>query len=143
MTQNTMSQSGNSSMAIQSKQTNLNIEDNGFTLYSVTELPDKKSLKNLSLGSAKLKEGDRHYTLKLNIFPNQTFYLKKNNHGGGYTLFSKIQKFDDGRIRMRRPVGSAELLQNIKTHLRLNFSFPKASVYMGLYPEKTIERSIS
>ena len=143
MTQNAMSQSGDMLEALKNENEKIRTEEKSFTLYSVTELPDKKSLKNLSLGSAKFKEGDRHYTLKLNIFPNQTFYLRKNNHGSGHTLFSKMQRFEDGRVRMRRLVGSAELLQNIKTHLRLNFSFPKASVYMGLYPEKTFERSVS
>lgn len=113
-----------------------NKEFKDFTLYSVTELPDKKSYKNLSLGSAKLKDGDRHYTVKLNIFPNQTFYLRKNLNQESYTLFSKLQKVDSGKVRLRHPVGSGELLKNIKSHLRLNFSFPKASVFMSLYPEK-------
>ena len=138
MTTNTISQSGE--MKNRSNgQVNPKTESQGYTLYSVTEMPDKKSLKNLSLGSAKIKEGDRHYTVKLNIFPSQTFYLRKNNYGECYVLYSKMQRFENGIIRMRRPVGSGELLKNLKTHLRLNFSFPKSSVFMGLYPEKAIE----
>jgi hypothetical protein len=121
------------------EQVKFKTESQGYTLYSVTELPDKKSLKNLSLGSAKIKEGDMHYTVKLNIFPNQTFYLRKNTYGESYVLYSKVQRFENGTIRMRRPVGSGELLKNLKTHLRLNFSFPKSSVFMGLYPEKSFE----
>jgi hypothetical protein len=78
-----------------------------------------------------------YYILKLWAFPNVTYYLCRNkNSENRFTVFSKlVGEYQDPTFR--RPVGSGELLQDLTTHLEIQFSFPRQRLFMSLFPAQT------
>jgi hypothetical protein len=91
-------------------------------------------LDKLITGHCFLNEGDEFYTVKLMMFPGQTYYLVKNrNSSDRYTVFAKIFR-DAGRIRFQNPVGAGKLVSDLPTHMELNFPVIQSQMFMSLYP---------
>lgn len=88
----------------------------------------------LATGQAFLREGDSYYTVKLMMFPGQTYYLTKNKDScDRYTIFSKQVKTDD-TMKFQNPVGSGRLSQDLSAYLELYFPVIRSQMFMCLYP---------
>ena len=86
-------------------------------------------------GMARFDETQNIYLLRLNIFPRHLYFLSKNpSSTRKYTVFSKTTYGDNG-VKYHNPVGKAELLRNLKTHLQIDFLMPRMTFYMSLFPK--------
>lgn len=86
----------------------------------------------LLTGHAFLNAGEEFYSLKLFMFPGQTYYLVKNRETSKYTVFAKQVK-DDRGCRFQNPVGLAQLLNDVM-YMEIYFPVLRAQMYMSLYP---------
>lgn len=80
------------------------------------------------------KEDESLYKVHLNIFPNNTYYMRKNRGNGLFSIFSKITRTGK-EIRLQDPVGHAKTVNNLKTHIAINFEVLNKTLYMSLYPK--------
>lgn len=85
-------------------------------------------------GTAVWREESGFYTVRINMFPNVTYFLSKN-HGDNpnYTVFSRVIRKDDG-VRLQNPVGFARLSDEVKTHLEITFNLLSRKLFMSLFP---------
>lgn len=90
--------------------------------------------KEKNAGAAIFKENENLYKLHLNIFPNITYFMQKNQGNELFTIFSRIVR-EDGRTKLLKPVGHGRILKNLKTHLMLNFEVINTNLYMSLFPQ--------
>ncbi len=88
--------------------------------------------KPLLTGHAFLNAGDEFYTVKLMMFPGQTYYLVKNRDSQRYTVFAK-QVSDERGTRFQNPVGLGQLLQDVM-YMEIYFPILRSQMYMSLYP---------
>lgn len=98
---------------------------------------EASGLSNVKIaGFAKLNDGEAYYTLKLMMFPEQTYFIVKNkNSHDRYTVFSK--KIEDGdQVVFRHPVGSGQLSLEAQSYLEIYFPLTRSQVFMNLYPSK-------
>lgn len=86
-------------------------------------------------GVAHYKDEKEYYKMHLNIFPNITYFIKRNRSGDAYTIFSKMINTDQG-VRFNNPVGHAKILENLKTHLSIRFDVLNLSLFMSLFPSE-------
>ncbi len=94
----------------------------------------KQLVNTLATGQCFMNEGDGFYTLKLMMFPGQTYYLVKNrNSTDRYTIFAKLYR-EDNSVRFQNPVGSGRLVEDLATHMELYFPVLRSEMYMCLYP---------
>lgn len=93
---------------------------------------DGSLYNNKEVGYAFLGNEDSFYTVKLNMFPVNSYFLAKNQSNDNYTIFSKILRGDDG-VRFKKPVGFAKLLPDSKSLMLLKFHMPRMSMYMDLF----------
>jgi len=90
----------------------------------------------LTSGQAFLREGDAFYTVKLMMFPGQTYYLVKNRESHDrYTVFAKQVKSDDA-IKFQNPVGSGRLSQELSSYLEIYFPVIRSQMFMCLFPSE-------
>jgi hypothetical protein len=95
---------------------------------------EDKLLNTLTTGLSFLNEGEEFYSIKLMMFPGQTYYLAKNrNSPDRYTIFAKLLK-DEGTTRFQNPVGSGRLNQDLPSHMELYFPVLRSQMYMCLFP---------
>lgn len=95
---------------------------------------NRKLVHPLVAGQCFMNEGEPFYTVKLMMFPGQTYYLSKNkNSADRYTIFSKIVR-DEGSTRFQSPVGSGRLTEELPSHMELYFPVLRAQMYMCLFP---------
>ena len=80
-----------------------------------------------------IRENVGYYKVRLNIWPNVSYFIQKNKNNSSYTIFSKIIKTENG-VKFQNPVGYAKVLENIKTHMLLKFEVPNVSLFMDLFP---------
>ena len=119
--------------------TNKTIETNsGDSIFEI--IIAKKIDGNLNFGKnagfSKLCERNGFYTIRLHVFPRTHYFLVKNfSSSGRYTLFSKIVGSEEG-TKFQNPVGYGCLLEDVKTHLQINFLMPRMIFYMSLFPKK-------
>lgn len=108
---------------------------NGTKYELVVGRKSNKQLANtLAAGQCFLNEGESHYTLKLMMFPGQTYFLVKNrNSPDRYTVFSKVIR-EEGTVRFQNPVGSGRLSEDLSTHMEIYFPVLRAQMFMSLYP---------
>ena len=87
-------------------------------------------------GYAYLNEGTDFYVVKLFLLPRNTYFLSKNRTTpSGYTIFAKT--FENGSVRhFQNPVGSGRLMENVKTHLSINFPDLASQMFMSLFPKE-------
>ena len=85
-------------------------------------------------GAATWRDDCGFFTVRLNMFPNVTYFLCKN-HGDNpnYTIFSRCVHRDDG-VRLQNPVGFARLPDEVKTHLEMTFNLLNRKLFMSLFP---------
>ncbi len=88
--------------------------------------------KPLLTGHAFLNTGDDFYTVKLMMFPGQTYYLSKNRDSQRYTVFAK-QVSDERGTRFQNPVGLGQLLEDVM-YIGIYFPVLRSQMYMSLYP---------
>lgn len=89
----------------------------------------------LLAGHAYLREGDRFYSVKLMMFPGQTYYLTKNRDSHDrYTIFSKLVKIGD-QLKLQNPVGSGRLTKELSSHLEVYFPVIRSQMFMSLFPQ--------
>ena len=81
------------------------------------------------------KEDGEFYRVQLNIWPNISYFIRKNKNNDAYTIFSRIVKTDEG-VKFQNPVGYAKILEKIKTHMMLRFEVPNVSLFMSLFPSE-------
>lgn len=86
----------------------------------------------LLTGHAFLNEGESFYSVKLFMFPGQTYYVVKNRDTSKYTIFAK-QVVDDRGVRFQNPVGLGQLLNDIM-YMEIYFPVLRTQMYMSLYP---------
>jgi hypothetical protein len=88
----------------------------------------------LATGQAFLREGDNYYTVKLMMFPGQTYYLVKNKDSHDrYTVFAKQVKTED-TMKFQNPVGSGRLSLELSSHLEIYFPVIRSQMFMCLFP---------
>lgn len=88
----------------------------------------------LVAGQAFLREGETFYTVKLMMFPGQTYYLTKNKDSQDrYTVFAK-QVQNDGAVKFQNPVGSGRLSQEVPMYLEIYFPVLRSQMFMSLFP---------
>jgi len=88
----------------------------------------------LVCGHAFLHEGDTYYTIKLMIFPGQSYYLtKKRDSQDSYTIFSKLVRTESG-VKFQNPVGNGRLNADLATHLEIYFPVLRSQMFMCLFP---------
>lgn len=86
----------------------------------------------LAAGHAFLREGDSYYSLKLMIFPGQTYYLTKNKDSyDRYTIFAKQVHTANG-MKFQNPVGSGRLTDDLSSHMELYFPVIHSRMFMCL-----------
>lgn len=91
-------------------------------------------VNTLATGQCFLNEGDDFYTVKLMMFPGQTYYMVKNrNSSDRYTIFAKIIR-DEKSVKFQNPVGSGRLTEELSTHMELYFPVLRSQMYMCLFP---------
>ena len=88
--------------------------------------------KPLLTGHAFLNAGDDFYTVKLFMFPWQSYYLVRNRDTSRYTVYSKSVR-DERGVRFQNPVGLAQLLENAM-YLEIYIPVLRAQMYMSLFP---------
>ena len=84
-------------------------------------------------GVSYYKEDEDFFRLQLNIFPNISYFVRKNRSNDGYTIFSKMIKTSEG-VNFQNPVGYARVLEKIRTHMHLKFDVLNISLFMSLFP---------
>lgn len=84
-------------------------------------------------GHAFLNAGDGHYSLKLFMFPNQTYYMVKNrNSSTKYTIFAK-QVSDERGTRFQNPVGLAQLPDQ-SMYVEIYLPILRTQMFMSIFP---------
>lgn len=84
-------------------------------------------------GEAFLHEGDDYYVLKIAAFPF-AYYLRKNkNAEANYTIFARRREAPTG-ARLQDPVGRANLIDDLKSHLEIKIPILNLNLFMNLYP---------
>lgn len=89
-------------------------------------------------GYAFQNEGDTYYRVKLMMFPENVYFLSKNQ-GAGYTLFAKMVIQEDGKVVFQNPVGFAKIMDNIRTHIYVRFPDLASHMFMSLFPSEKAE----
>ena len=84
-------------------------------------------------GVAHYKQDKEYYKMHLNIFPNITYFVRKNRNTSSYTIFSKMVNTNDG-VKFNNPVGHAKILDNLKTHMSVRFDVLNITLFMSLFP---------
>lgn len=88
----------------------------------------------LATGQCFLNDGDSFYTVKLMMFPGQTYYLVKNRSSTDrYTVFAKIIREQDS-VKFQNPVGSGKLSDDLSSHMELYFPVLRSQMFMCLFP---------
>ena len=87
------------------------------------------------IGYSFLRGEDDFYTVKLNMFPVNSYFLAKNTSNENYTIYSKILRGDDG-VKFKSPVGFAKLLPDNNSLMFMRFHMPRMSMYMDLFAKK-------
>jgi hypothetical protein len=91
-------------------------------------------VNQLAAGQAFLNEGDNFYTVKLMMFPGQTYYMVKNRDSQErYTVYAKLLKNEDA-VKFQNPVGSGRLSVELPSYLELYFPVLRAQMFMCLFP---------
>ncbi|CAN5418674.1 hypothetical protein BH10BDE1_BH10BDE1_28100 [soil metagenome] len=88
--------------------------------------------KPLLTGHAFLNAGDDFYTVKLFMFPGQTYYLVKNREAKRYTVFAKHIR-DERGTRFQNPVGLAQLMEGVLC-IEIYFPVLRSQMYLSLFP---------
>ena len=110
--------------------------DNQTTKYElVTGRKYNGELTNaLVAGQAFLREGQTFYTIKIMMFPGQTYYLTKNKDSHDrYTVFAKIVSTEE-TIKFQNPVGSGRLSTDLSSYLEFYFPVLRTQMFMSLFP---------
>ena len=90
---------------------------------------------SLVCGHAFLEEGDTYYTVKLMMFPGQSYYLSKNRDSQDrYTVFSKLVH-SEASVRFQNPVGSGRLSADLASYLEIYFPIFRSQIFMCLFPK--------
>lgn len=111
------------------------MNQNRYEIYRGREINGE--LKGLRLsGYAFQNEGESFYRIKLLMFPENTYYLSRNQ-GEGYTIFAKIGKEENGKVVFQNPVGFAKLIPNVRTHMYLKFPDLASHMFMSLFPTES------
>lgn len=98
---------------------------------------DSQLVNTLATGQAFLREGDSYYTVKLMMFPGQTYYLVKNRDSHDrYTVFAKQVKTEES-VKFQNPVGSGRLSQELSSYLELYFPVIRSQMFMCLFPSES------
>jgi hypothetical protein len=111
---------------------------NRYHLFTALKL-EGKIVNSLQAGEAyEIDSPDKpYYLVKLWAFPQNLYYLCRNRDSQSkFTLFSKLMGEYESPT-FRRPVGSGELHADLKTHLEIQFTFPRQRIFMSLYPAPT------
>jgi hypothetical protein len=105
---------------------------NRFEIYRGREINGQ--LVGLRLaGYAFQNEGESFYRVKLLMFPENIYFMSKNQ-GAGYTIFSKMVAGDESKVVFQNPVGFAKLMDHVKTHLYVRFPDLASHMFMSLFP---------
>ena len=101
----------------------------------VTGRQENQTLKRVRYAGISIyKEVEELYKVHLNIFPNNTYYMRKNKGNGLFSIFSKIVR-SGKEITLQDPVGYAQTLNHLQTHIALHFEVLNKTIYMSLYPK--------
>ena len=88
----------------------------------------------LSAGHAYFNAEGGFYVLRLSMFGENRYYLKKNPESQtDYTIFADYVR-DSDYARFREPVGYGRLLENFSDHLEIDFPLLSLPLYMDLFP---------
>ena len=90
--------------------------------------------KEKHAGVSFYKAEDGLYKIHLNVFPNVTYFMQKNRNNDLFTIFSKRVK-NGNEVKLLHPVGQGKILNNLKTHMQLQFEVLNATVFMSLFPK--------
>lgn len=108
------------------------MNNNRYEIYRGREVNGQLVGLRLS-GYAFQNEGEAYYRVKLLLFPENLYFLSKNQ-GSGYTIFSKMVTNEDGSVVFQNPVGFAKLMDGIRTHLYVRFPDLASHMFMSLFP---------
>ena len=94
-----------------------------------------KLAKPLVAGQAFIREGESYYTVKLMMFPGQTYYLVKNKDSyDRYTVYAKMVKTENDEVKLQNPVGSGRLSLDLGSYLEIYFPVLRSQMFMCLFP---------
>ena len=89
----------------------------------------------LLVGSTFKDLNQKHYRLKLMMFPGQTYYLVKNfNSLERFTIYSKMLTDNQGHQKFISPVGYGTLDSKLQSFMELKLPLLRSTMYMSLYP---------
>ncbi len=89
----------------------------------------------LLVGSAFKELNQKHYRIKLMMFPGQTYYLVKNfNSVERFTIYSKMLTDNQGHQKFISPVGYGTLDSKLQSFMELKLPLLRCNMYMSLYP---------
>src|ERR1035438_10176809 len=102
---------------------------NRFTIFTGKKF-DGKLLHAKPAGDAyEYEEAGKHYYLVKMWAGLKDVYLCKNRDNENYTLFSG-KTGEEGTPTFQRPIGYGALPSDLKTHLEIQFAFPRQKVFM-------------
>ena len=110
------------------------LNKNRFTIFTGKRFDGRILFAKPAGDAYEFEESGKHYFLiKMWANMKETYYLCKNRDNENYTLFSgKIG--DEGCPVFQRPIGYGALPFDLKTHLEIQFTFPRQRVFMSLFP---------
>ena len=85
-------------------------------------------------GFAFQNENENFYRVRLMFFPDNIYYISKNQ-GADYTIFSKMVVQEDEKVIFQNPVGFARIMETIRTHIYVRFPDLSSHMFMSLYPK--------
>lgn len=91
------------------------------------------------VGKAYYIEEDNYYLVRLSMFPQISYFLKKSNRSqNGYNVFADYVR-DHETTRFQNPIGFGRLAGDLKTHLEVRLPLLSRTVFMDLFPVKEDE----
>lgn len=97
---------------------------------------DQTEIKNSEVVGIAYRTMGRHpiYKIHLNLFPNQTFYMRKDKRSADqYTIFSRMVQ-EENFARLFKPVGRAYLSGNFQNYIEIKIAMLSKSIFMSLHP---------
>jgi hypothetical protein len=86
-------------------------------------------------GQAFQRTDENYFTVKIMMFPGQTYYLVKNREGNNrYTVFSKLVKTQES-TKFQNPVGAGRLSAELPEYMEIYFPVLRTQMFLCLYPE--------
>ena len=111
-----------------------------FDIFRGVAQSDGAIVKIKSVGVALLREPSSTYTLLLNMFVNDAFYLvpaRKSETSAEYVIMTRSHSPNPKKRYIWRAVGEAHLIENERGGaFKLSWDlFPGSDIYMSLHPK--------